>query len=110
MGVNTAVQLSLIQKMGPNHTQNNMDHFVVECKGFGLDLVLVFYSNWDGGKPYQHVIYCIAKIENTNDKILNIGLMHCEKQKENGSCGLYAIAFATAVVHSLNPSELRFKV
>ena len=89
---------------------NNRDHYVAACKGFGSDHVLVFDSNWNGGEPDQHLIYCIAKIENTKEKILNIGLMDCEKQKEYGSCGLYAIAFATALVHSMNPSELRFDV
>ena len=88
---------------------NNRDHYVAACKGFGSDHVLVFDSNWNGGEPDQHLIYCIAKIENTKEKILN-SLMDCEKQKEYGSCGLYAIAFATALVHSLNPSELRFDV
>lgn len=36
--------------------------------------------------------------------------MDCDKQKENGSCGFYAIAFATAIAHSLNSRELRFDI
>lgn len=81
MQLNPAKSKKWIQIM-----HNNRDHFVVACKGFGSDLVLLFNSNWNGSEPDQHVIYCIAKIENTDDKILNIGLMDCEKQKENGSC------------------------
>ena len=90
---------------------NERDHFVVAAKGFGSHMVKLYDSNWDGiNEPEQHLIYCIAKIEKTSDKNLIIGLMSCEKQKQCGSCGLYAIAFATALAHSLNPSELRFDV
>jgi hypothetical protein len=44
----------------------------------------------------------------TVQKTLKIGLMACEKQKEEGSCGINTIAFATAPDYGLNPCELRF--
>ncbi|KZS07391.1 Uncharacterized protein APZ42_028924 [Daphnia magna] len=90
---------------------NNRDHWIVACKGFdlaGSNLVLLYESNCSGHQPDQHFIYCIAQIERTKNKILKIGLMDCESQKERGSCGLYAIAFATALAFSFNQSELRF--
>ena len=34
--------------------------------------------------------------------------MACEKQKEEGSCGINTKAFATALAYGLNPCELRF--
>ncbi|KZR96071.1 Uncharacterized protein APZ42_009802, partial [Daphnia magna] len=90
---------------------NNRDHFVVAAKSFGSSLyVLLYDSNWNGNEPDQHFIFCIAKIEKSFDKNLFVGLMDCEKQRECGSCGLYTIAFATAIAHSFNPSELRFDV
>lgn len=58
---------------------NARDHYVVATKGYtSNNLVLLYDSNWNGiNDPDQHVVYCVAKIEKTTEKILNIGLMDC---------------------------------
>ena len=90
---------------------NGTNHWLLACKGFdseASDLVLVYDSSISGDSPGQHVIYCIAQITQTEKKYLKLGLMDCEQQRDSSSCGLYAIAFATALVFGMNPAELRF--
>jgi hypothetical protein len=90
---------------------NGTNHWLLACKGFDSedsDLVLVYDSSISGDSPGQHVIYCIAQITQTEKKYLKLGQMDCEQQRDSSSCGLYAIAFATAFVFGMNPAELRF--
>jgi hypothetical protein len=96
---------------------HSTNHLLLAAKGFDSEdsnLVLVYDSLMSGDSPGQHVIYCIAQITKTENKYLKLeiskGLMDCEQQRDSSSCGLYAIAFATALVFGMNPAELRFDV
>ena len=44
-----------------------------------------------------------------NDKKLVITISSCHKQKGSVDCGLYAIAYSTAIAFGDNPCKLKFK-
>ena len=54
----------------------------------------------------EHVI---ANLFQCGPNKVTVKLAHSQKQSDSSDCGVYAIAFATAVVNGLNPSRLRFK-
>ena len=90
---------------------NGTNHWLLACKGFDSEdsnLVLVYDSSISGDSPGQHVIYCIRQITQTEKKYLKLGLMDCKQQRDSSSCGVYAVAFATALVFGMNPAELKF--
>ena len=35
-------------------------------------------------------------------------MCHCQKQAGGTDCGLFSIAFAVALVHGMNPDQLKF--
>ena len=48
-------------------------------------------------------------ISNLFPNKLSIKVAHCQKQRGSSDCGLFAIAFATAVAFGINPSQLKLK-
>ena len=79
------------------------------AQGFGVNLnnVLLYYS-LDRNEPQPHVVYCIAQICKIPIEKLFISLMPFQVQKDGFNCGVYSIAFSTALAFDLNPSEMRF--
>ena len=60
--------------------------------------------------------YCDKETEQTINNLfhngtskLTIKVAHCQKQKGGADCGLFTIAFTTAITFGVNPSKLRLK-
>ena len=53
--------------------------------------------------------YVIAKLFQCGPKKVTVKVAHSQKQKGSNDCGLYAIAFATAIAHEMNPGRLKLK-
>ena len=53
--------------------------------------------------------YIIANLFQCGSKNLRIKIARSQKQKGGSDCGIYAIAFATAVAHGINPGKLKLK-
>ena len=53
--------------------------------------------------------YVIAKLFQFGPKKVTVKIAHSQKQKGSNDCGLYAIAFTTAIAHEMNPGRLKLK-
>ena len=53
--------------------------------------------------------YVIANLFQCGPSKVAVKVAHSQKQKGSSDCGLFAIAFATAVAHGINPSKLKLK-
>ena len=60
--------------------------------------------------------YCDRETEQGINNLFHIGtskptinVAHCQKQKGKVDCGLFAIAFTTAIAFGVDPSKLRLK-
>ena len=51
----------------------------------------------------------ITNLFQCDSKTVRVKVAHSQKQKGGSDCGVYAIAFATAVAHGINPSKLKLK-
>ena len=91
---------------------NGQDHWLCAAQGFYSDDVTVYDSLTAGRSQFSmetHAINCIGCLgcsQNNND--LTILNMCCDRQDNVNDCGVYAIAFATALAYGKNPSGLRF--
>lgn len=85
------------------------NHWVMAAQGFGINPNnVLLYDSLDATEPHPHVLYCIAQLCKTPIGKLTISLMPCQVQKDGFNCGVYSIAFSTALAFNLNPSEMRF--
>ena len=84
------------------------NHWVMAAQGFGINPNnVLLYDSLDTTEPHPHVVYCIAQLCKTPIGKLTISLMPCQVQKDGFNCGVYSIAFSTALAFNLNPSEMR---
>ena len=84
------------------------NHWVMAAQGFGINPNnVLLYDSLDTTEPHPHVVYCIDQLCKTPIGKLTISLMPCQVQKDGFNCGVYSIAFSTALAFNLNPSEMR---
>ena len=57
----------------------------------------------------QTSLKCVEKLFEQDDVSPRIKMSQCRRQKGSKDCGVYAIAFATAIAFSQNPSRQNFK-
>ena len=53
--------------------------------------------------------YIIQNLFQCGPDVLAVKLAHSQKQRGGTDCGLFAIAFATAIAFGLNPSKLKLR-
>ena len=83
---------------------NNDNHWMLAAGGYGqLDGILIYDSLLDATP--RHTIYAVSQICPEKKDELKVNIMKVQKQKDGFSCGLFAIANATALAFGLNPSE-----
>ncbi len=84
------------------------NRWVMAAQGFGINPNnVLLYDSFDTTEPHPHVVHCIAQLCKTPIGKLTISLMPCQVQKDGFNCGVYSIAFSTALAFNLNPSEMR---
>ena len=66
----------------------------------------MIYDSLLDSEPHSHTFYAVAQICPEKNDELKLLLMKTQHQKDGVSCGLFAIANATALAFGLNPSEL----
>ncbi len=88
------------------HSRN--DHWIVasniECGSSDVNIYDSIYNKPD--KSTEEVILNLFDID--SDK-LKLNVISEQKQEGSRDCGVFAIAFATAIAHRKDPSRLRFK-
>ena len=85
------------------------DHWLVVAKGFSeQDLMLVYDSMAGTNWKSQHVIGCMSSLLRTPEKQMRYKVKACQRQGNGFDCGVFAIAFATSLVHGEDPSELSY--
>lgn len=78
---------------------------MVVAGGYGQLNGNAIYDKLLESEPPRHTIYAVSQICQEKKDELKLSIMKVQKQKDGFSCGLFAIANATALAFSLNPSE-----
>ncbi len=84
---------------------NNDNHWLVVASGYGQKEGVMVYDSLLDSEPHRHTFYAVAQICPEKNDELKLLLMKTQHQKDGVSCGLFAIANATALAFGLNPSE-----
>jgi hypothetical protein len=96
----TAVCIPWIQIL-----HNNDNHWMVVAGGYRQLNGNAIYDSLLQSEPLRHTIYAVSQICPEKKDELKLYIMKVQKQKDGFSCGLFAIANATALAFGLNPSE-----
>lgn len=87
------------------------DHWVVAGYGFNeIKFIQIFYSLHLGKSINNHVVDCISCIVKTTSINLQIARMPCQSQLDGNNCGVFGLAFGTALAFGQNPSVLVYDV
>ena len=85
---------------------DNDNHWFMAASGYGeKDSILIYDSLRNAVEPCRHIIYSAALICPSKKDELQLEMMNTQIQSDGSSCGLFAIANATALAFGLNPSE-----
>ena len=85
---------------------DNDNHWLMAASGYGeKDSILIYDSLRNAVEPCRHIIYSAALICPSKKDELQLEMMNTQIQSDGSSCGLFAIANATALAFGLNPSE-----
>lgn len=87
---------------------NGLNHWMMAASGFfGLDGVLLYDSL--GNRTFSaHTIATCASLLRTPAKEFQLHVMKCQRQPNSNDCGVFAIAFATALLFGQDPSRIEF--
>ena len=81
------------------------------CQGFHSTDSVAVYDSLTAGTPLfkheTHVINCIGCLAWSATDDLTILNMTCDQQDNDYDCGVYAVAFATALATGQNPCDLQ---
>ena len=92
---------------------NGADHWMCAAQGFHTETqdVTVYDSLSAGTSSFKqeiHTINCIGCLGHSDGDQLMMLNMSCQRQDNEYDCGVYAIAFATALALGRNPSDIVF--
>lgn len=105
---------------------DNDNHWLVAAKGFNDIRFVTVYDSLQGMHTAQrrnvpssvllssqqsikqHVLDCIACVLKTDEDEFEVASMPCQSQNDGYNCGVFAIAFATALAFDEDPSRLIF--
>ena len=90
---------------------NGKDHWVCVAQGIHSDAAVVYDSLSAGSATFKqetHVINCISCLAWSQADELTILNMACDKQANDYDCGVYAVAFTTALAFGRDPSGIQF--
>jgi len=86
----------------PHHSQLNIPH--------GADVVSIYDSNRNTNCKQTNYVYgSIASLLKSNLSHIIVEEHVCQSQQNGFDCGVYAIAFATALLLNVNPSNCVFE-
>ena len=83
--------------------------WVLTANGFNnVDHITVYDSLNATGKRKvsEPIIHSVARFMKTSDQSFQIGNMPCQGQEDSYNCGVFSIAFATALAFGQNPSNI----
>ena len=100
-------ETSVLNKLQIVHCKIRQHWIVASTFGCSLNEVKVYDSLfYNCDNETEHVI---ANLFQCGPNKVTVKVAYSQKQSGSSDCGVYAIAFATAVVNGLNPSRLKFK-
>ncbi len=98
---------------------NGMDHWVLAARGFFFDdnndlasleerPTVYIFDSLQHMKANPLVVACCASLLYTKEKELQISFMYNQRQNNGYDCGVFAIAFAMALIEGNNPCHMTF--
>jgi len=102
---------STLQQQGIQIVNVGNAHWILIFKGFfGYKFVSVLDSGDNSERIPMEAVLAASQIWKQDGETISIAKIQCQRQQDGFNCGVFAVAFATALLHGQHPGTVTFDV